>query len=149
MVIIEEEHEQAHVVARQFDLLVDAVPELPRPRVTRRYTAVHLDQPELLDRLQLAILEHLEVGRRQIGDRLAVVIGDHDIDANEIDVSTEYGLLGSVALGRVRRRLRRPGRLRVRALGLARLLRGLRAAGTHLEQADSKRQKESDGRASH
>ena len=73
-----------------------------------RRIAVHANQSELIDRLRLAVLEHLEVGVGQIGHRRALAIVDDDVHADEVDVGAEGGLL----------RVRRPagGRLR-RAAG--------------------------------
>ena len=64
-----------------------------RRRLARLRVAVHLDQPELLDRLRLAVLEHLEVGLLQVRDRLRLLVGDDDVDADEVDAAAEDGLL--------------------------------------------------------
>ncbi len=55
--------------------------------------AVNLDQLELFDLDRLAVFEHLEVGLRQVGDRLGLLVGDDDVDADEVDAGAEHGLL--------------------------------------------------------
>ena len=49
-----------------------------------------------LDGLRLAVLKHLEVGRWKIVDGVALGIGDHDIDHNQVCI----GLDGGGGLGR-------------------------------------------------
>ena len=67
-----------------------------------RRVAGDVDALEGLDLLRDAIFEHLEIGRREIGDGLAVS-GGIDVDADEVGVQTE---------GRALRLLRgRSGRL--------------------------------------
>ena len=137
MVVVDEEHEQPHVVLGNLDLFVDAVAQLARRRLAGPRIAVDANQAELLDRLRLPVLEHFEVGLRQVGDRLALVVVDDDVDADEVDAGAEDRLrLLRVALRRGRRR--RAGRR------LA-LLLSRRLAGSRLLQhahADGKKQSE-------
>ena len=111
VIVVEEEREDPHVVARGLELFVVAIANLLRRRTARLRVAVDLDQLELLDRLRLAVLEDLEVGLRQVGDRLVLPVGDDDVDADEVDAAAERRLL------RRRPAERRPGPLaRVAAL---------------------------------
>ena len=59
------------------------------------------------DRLEIAVLPQLEVVGGEIGDEVAVLVGDHRVDANDIDAYTKPR-----RLGRLRRSLgaREPSR---------------------------------------
>ena len=61
---------------------------------------------EILDRLRLALLDDLEVVRRQPGDRRSLLVGDDDAEVDEIDAGAE-GLLRRDRC-REPRRVRRP-----------------------------------------
>ena len=60
------------------------------------------------DRLHLAVLPQLEVGRRQIGDEIAVLVGDDRVDANGVDADAKARRVG------LRRRLRAGDEARTR-----------------------------------
>src|SRR5262249_31706958 len=81
---------------------------------TRKRAAVKPDELEGLDRLRLAVFGDLEIRLLQIGDVRAVLVGDDDVDANEVDARPEDGLVGRLLLWRLllllRLLLRVPGR---------------------------------------
>ena len=108
VVVVEEHREQPDVVARRFALLVVVGPDCARRTVgTGHQAAVELDQLEGLDLLGLAVLGDLEVGRLQSATGLPALVGDDDVDADEIDAGAED------------RRLRRAGWSAARLVGLA------------------------------
>ena len=90
VVVVEEDREQPHVVARRFD----------SPRRSRCGSAAAARWRDIgppsslmslngLDLLRLAVLGDLEVVRLQIGDRVAVLVGDDHVDADEVDAGAE------------------------------------------------------------
>jgi hypothetical protein len=123
VVVVEEEDKEAHVVARDLDFFVDPVAKLARWRIPGTHVAVNSYQPELLDCLGFAVLEYFEIGFLQVGDWLALVIGNDDIDAYEVDTCAEGRLLaGGIAARRcsaLRRFTLRRSTLRRRALLLS------------------------------
>ena len=98
MIFVPEDNEQADVVARE--LIVPAIAWTDRHRqvFVGPICAVELEELERLDLLDDAVLEHREVIRREIGERLAVAIEDRDIDAHELRARAERGLLGRLLL---------------------------------------------------
>ena len=48
---------------------------------------------QLLDRLRLLVLGHLEVGLLQVDDLLPLLVGDDDVDPDEVDTAPEDRLL--------------------------------------------------------
>jgi hypothetical protein len=62
MVVVEQDGENAGVLARRLQFFVVSIADLARRRRPRLRVAVDLDQPELLDRLRLAVLGDFEVG---------------------------------------------------------------------------------------
>ena len=90
VVVVEEDREQPDVVARRLHLLVVVVPDFARRFLDRvGGAAVELDQLEGLDLLRLAVFGDLEVALLQVRDRVALVVGDDDVDADEIDAGAE------------------------------------------------------------
>jgi hypothetical protein len=85
VIVVEEEEEQPDVFARGLGLLVVPVADLARRQFAGPHVAVDLDEPELLDRLRLLVLEHLEVGLREVGHRLLLAVGDDHVHAHEVD----------------------------------------------------------------
>ena len=67
---------------------------------------------------RLAVFENLEVVLRQVRDWLRLLVGDDDVDADEVDAAAEHGLLRVALLAHwlacwpVDRSLRGPMRLR-------------------------------------
>ena len=120
MVVVEEDREQPDVVARRFHFLVVVGADFARRLLDRvGGAAVELDQLEGLDLLRLAVLGDLEVALLQVRDRIAFLVGDDDVDADEVDPGAENRRW----LGGIRRRLRRRRRLLrgrlLRLLGVA------------------------------
>src|SRR4029434_2485071 len=67
---------------------------------SRVRVAVNLDVLELFDGDRLAVLEHLEVVLREVGDWLRLLVRDDHIHADEVDAAAEHGLL-PIALLRI------------------------------------------------
>ena len=109
MVVVEEDREQAHVVARRLGLLVEVVADFLRRLLDRvGGAAVELDQLEGVDLLRLVVFEDVEVRRLQIRDRVAVLVRDDDVDADVVDAGAEDGrrlLRGGIRRWRLRRGL--------------------------------------------
>jgi hypothetical protein len=91
VVVVEEEREQSHVLARRFDQPVLAVADGQAAPV---FFGLPVQANELrrLDFLWHVILGDQEVGGLQVGDRLLVSAGDRDVHANEIDARAKGGL---------------------------------------------------------
>ena len=70
VVVVQEEHEHANVIAIGDELLVVAVADLPRWRRAGSRIAVDLYERELFDWNWLAIFEQLELGLRECRDGL-------------------------------------------------------------------------------
>ena len=75
-------------------------------RVAGLRRRVDLDQPERLDLLRLAVFLNLEVLELEIGDRIALPVGDDHVDAHEVDAGAEHRLAwsGGRLAGVLRRR---------------------------------------------
>ena len=102
VIVVQENREQAHIVARCFGFLVGVGPNLTRRTVgAGDETAVERDQLERFDFLRAVLLDDLEVFGLEIFDRIAVLVGDDDVDPDKIDTRPEDRLVGR------RRRLRR------------------------------------------
>ncbi len=97
VVVVEEQHEQAHVVARGFDAGVRRRADVDRLAQIGWRLAAEADELRGFDGLQDPVLLDLEVRGLQVVHRLAVAIRDRDVDAHEVDLGAEDGLL----LGRV------------------------------------------------
>ena len=93
VVVVEEHDEDARIGALGLALLVVGVDDLARRLRVRRGHAGDLDPLERLDRLQLAVLEDLEVGGLQIPHVVAVVVRDDYVDPDEVDARPEDGRL--------------------------------------------------------
>ncbi len=89
VVIVEKDREQPHVVARGLGLLFDGVANFPRRIASHAGILGHVDQLERLDCLRFAVFGDLEVLLPEIVDRVALLVGDDHVHANEIDVGTE------------------------------------------------------------
>ena len=95
MVVVEKQTEQPHIVSRGFCLFVDVAADGSRRAVGARHqAAVELDELEGFDLLRLTGLGHVEVGLRQIRDGVAVLVGDDDVDADEVDAGAEDRAVG-------------------------------------------------------
>ena len=94
MIVVEKDRKQTHVLARRFRLFVVVGPDfLGRLLDRRRRAAVELYELERFDLLRLAVLGDVEIRRLQIGNLIAVTVGDDDVDAHEIDAGTKHRLL--------------------------------------------------------
>jgi hypothetical protein len=103
VVIVEQNREDAHVLALGVEELVVARAELAGRQVVAP-GAGGVDQLELIDDLRPAVLEHLEIVLRQAGHGIALAIRDDDVDADEIDAGAKDGLRGCLRrCGRVLR----------------------------------------------
>ena len=89
VVVVEQDREDADVVARRLGLFVVAVADRARRRVARLRIAVHLDQAELLHRLRLVVLEDVEVFLLEVGDVLPFPVGRNHVHADEVDAAAE------------------------------------------------------------
>src|SRR5439155_25824236 len=107
VVVVEKDREQPYVVARRLRLFVVIASNGPR-RVLAGLedAAVELDQLEGVDLLRLVVFADVEVGFLKVVDRVALLVGDDDVDADVVDAGLENRrrLLA-------RRRLRRRRRL--------------------------------------
>jgi hypothetical protein len=92
VIVVEEDRVDAHVLCLRLGLLVVAIADLANRRLAGLRVPVDLDRRELLDRLRLAVLGHLEVHLLQVTDRLRLLVGDDDVDADEVDAAAERGL---------------------------------------------------------
>ena len=88
VVLVPEDQEHAHVVARRLDRGVSRVPDLQRHVVVGRLPR-RLDELEGGDLLELAVVAHLEIGGRQGGHRTPAAIEDRDVHAHEIGAGPE------------------------------------------------------------
>ena len=103
VVVVQKDREQPHVVASCFRFLV-------RVRANRlgglleglRHSAVELHQLEGFNLLRLAVLGDLEIPLLEVAHRGTVLVGEDDVDANEVDAGAKH-----------RRRLRRLVRRRL------------------------------------
>src|SRR5262249_6851946 len=93
VIVVKKDREQPHVVARGFDFLVGQRPDRAQRLIACTLAAVGSDQLELLDLLELVVLEYLKVLVGEIADRLALLVGDDDVDADEVDACLEDGLI--------------------------------------------------------
>jgi len=98
VIVVQENREQADIVARRLGLLVEVVANFLGRLLDRvGGAAVELDEFERIDLLRLVILGDIEVRRLQIGDRIPVLVRDDDVDANVVDAGSEdRGLLAGV-----------------------------------------------------
>ncbi len=92
MIIVEEDQEEAHVLACRLPLFVKARANLARWRLARARVAVDSNEPKLLDGLGLTVFEELEIGLGQIQDRLLIPVADDHVDAHEVDPRAKGGL---------------------------------------------------------
>ena len=90
LVIGQQDAKHPHVVSRGLTLFGVAVQHLTRTR-RGRLRAVDLDMAKEFDRLRPTVFDDLELLLRQIGDRLAIVISDDDIHADDVDAGAEGG----------------------------------------------------------
>ena len=89
LVIGEQNTEYPHVVSRGLTLFRVAVQHLTG--MWRHRCAVNVDMAKEFDRLRPAVFDDLELLFRQIGDRLALLIRDDHIDADDIDAGAKGG----------------------------------------------------------
>src|SRR5439155_20252723 len=86
---------KADVVPRGFRFFVEIGANFPRRLVDcGRCPAIELHEPEGFDLLRLPVFGHVEIGRLQVGNLVAVAVGDDDVDADEVDPRAEHRLLG-------------------------------------------------------
>ena len=72
MVVVQEDREQADVVAPRLQFLVGLGADRARRLGTGRDVAVGADQFEQVDRLELVVLVDFKVGLGEIADRVAL-----------------------------------------------------------------------------
>ena len=89
VVVVEKNREQPHVIARRLGLLFDDVANFSRRIAADAGVLADVHQLEGLDRLRLAVFGDLEVFLPEIVDRVALLVGDDDVNADEVDVGTE------------------------------------------------------------
>jgi hypothetical protein len=141
VIVVEEEHEEPHVVSARLPFFVARTADPRDPLLGGHRRPFDADGPELFDLLGLAVLDQLEIGLLEVGDRPAVPIADERIDADEVDFTAE---------GRGLRRLR--GGLLTRAAVLGRAaLRGLlrRRCRLHLACAEGPSEKKGEHDTNH
>ena len=119
VVVVEEDRDEPHVVARRLQLLV-ALGSDGTDRLAGGRGRLHLDVLERLDRLRLAVLGHFEVGLGEVADGIALPVRHDDVHADEVDAGSEgrpLRLLSLIDRGILRGGLRRHrlGRLRCRS----------------------------------
>ena len=85
------------VLRLRLGLFVVAIADLANRRIARLRVAVDFDRRELFDRLRLAVFEDLEIDFLQVADRLRLLVGDDDVDADEVDAAAERGPLRRLA----------------------------------------------------
>ncbi len=107
VVVVEKKRKYPHVVARRFRLLVDRVANRARRFGNRVGILGDVDELEGLNGLRLAVFRNLEIFRLQVMNRIALPIGDDDVDANDVDVGAEDRDLGCGIRWRRRLLLRR------------------------------------------
>jgi hypothetical protein len=92
VVVVEEDGEQAHVLARRFHLFVVVGPDFARRFLDcLGHASVQLDETERFDLLRLAVFGDVEVRLFQIGDlHAALVVADDHVDADEVDAAAEH-----------------------------------------------------------
>ena len=110
VIVVQKNREQPHVVARRFELFVRVGADRPGRAVGGWHGAtVQLHELKALDRLRLTVFDDLEIALPQVRHRVAVPVGDDDVDADEVDARLEQRLLSLVGrrplwIGRRRRR---------------------------------------------
>ena len=122
-IVEHEEVDTAVAVRVRFHITLDG-----RGREERPLLLLHgnVDEREGADLLRLSVLEHLEIVRRQVPDRIPVGVGDEGINLHVVHLDAE----GNRRSGNNRRLL--GGRLRRGLLRLRRrLLRGQRGGTKH------------------
>jgi hypothetical protein len=96
VVVVEEQHEQAHIVAGGLHGGVFRRSNLDRlPQVARR-GAVQPDELGGFDDLRNAVFLDQKVGRLQSLDNLVVAVDHRHVDADDVDLGAEDGLLRRV-----------------------------------------------------
>jgi hypothetical protein len=106
VVVVEEDGEQPDVVSRGLELLVGFRPDGTRGFGAGPDVAVRADELEEIDLLGLSVLLHFEIGRRQVVDGIAALVGDDDVHPDRIDARAEHRrpLLRILGLGLLRAR---------------------------------------------
>jgi hypothetical protein len=90
VVVVEEDCEQPHVVTCRFHLFVVVRADLAwRVLDGVAASAVEFDQFEGFDFLRLAVFRHVEVGLREVRDRVAGLVRDDHVDPDEVDAGAE------------------------------------------------------------
>jgi hypothetical protein len=95
MVIVQEDHHEADIVALRFRLFDIVGGDGARRRVTRIGLAGDADEAKRFDALRLAVFRELEVTGRQIRDGVAFPVGDDRVDPHEVDAGTKGRLRGA------------------------------------------------------
>ena len=93
VIVVQEEREDARVLVGGGGLFVVARAD-GALRVARLRGRVDLDQPERLGLLRLAVFLDLEILELEVGDGIALPVGDDDVDADGVDAGAEDRLLG-------------------------------------------------------
>ena len=149
VVVVQEEDENARVLALRLELLIVVAANLTRRPLARRGCPGDPDELERFDGLKVPVLEDVEVLHLQVGDRVAVLVGDDDVDTDEVDAAAEDGLL---RLGRLLCHWRGRGwrRWLLRALARPRGVRAHDAGGDnqqHQQQSEERSGQSKHGKA--
>ena len=140
VIVVQEDREDAHVGPCRFALFVLSGPHLRELSAQRGSRLIDLDELNVSTCLTLVVLEDLEVFRCQVDHGIALLVGDDDVDADEVDAAPDDLTRGfRVRPDRRRRLLRR--RLRGRRRGLRRRRR-LRSRAETIPAATSARRVE-------
>jgi hypothetical protein len=96
VIVVQEDDEDAHVLACRLGLLVGGVPNLARRLVAGqllRGGGPEVDELERIDLLRLAVLGDVEVLELQVLDRVPLLVADDGVHAHVVDAGLERGLL--------------------------------------------------------
>src|SRR3989442_2102123 len=89
VIVVEENREDPHIITRRLECRVLRRADLERVFEVRRPRPVEPDELHGLHGLQNTILDHLEVGGLEIGDRLIVTARHRHVHAYDIDPALE------------------------------------------------------------
>ena len=87
VIVVEQDHEQPDVGPRRFPLLVVVVANRRGGPLSIGLERIELHDRERVDLLRLAVLGDGEIVLREIHHRLAVLVGDDDVDADVVDAA--------------------------------------------------------------
>ena len=96
VVVSQQDGKDTYVVATGLALFSVAAQRRTRPRAVRWRAAVDADMSKEIDRLRPAVFDDLEILPGQVGDRIAFVVVDDDVNANDVDTGAECRLRGGL-----------------------------------------------------